>query len=323
METIFCVDVMAVLCYSVYWHVKKWSFYHTFSTAKLAKLVTIFGAAVEQEAVQSRRELIQMKMMIVKGTLSSRDTSPMNSPEHHTSIDRRTRLDTWALLCVLSAIALTAYETDEGSPRMWVERWENILITTCTALTLSFSALACIAHMATSAKTGLFAWTILEGFVSLALVILWAVSLWVLSDPSKGLAQMYVGKSGSEIADYQAAISNANLYFASWGAGLCAFRILVDAIAMFINLKNNMPTNDITTTTDTVGNNVKKWVLLMISSLIVVGESYRFNDQVCSIESGTDDDTCKKNAIGFLMGRSLKALCDFGVVHIMLDTVSF
>ena len=247
-----------------------------------------------------------------------------------TSIDRRTRLDTWALLCVLSAIALTAYETDRPP---WVERWENILITTCTALTLSFSALACVAHMATSTKTGLFAWTILEGFVSLALVILWAVALWVLIDPSKGLAQMYVGRAGGLVADYQVTMtSNANLYFSSWGAGLCAFIILLDAVAMCIyekqlggdgDMNTNTPTTAITTTTDKVGNNVKKWVLLMISSSIVVGESYRFNNQVCSIDLGTDDDTCEKNNIGLVMGRSLKTLCDFGAVHIMLDTVSF
>lgn len=142
-----------------------------------------------------------------------------------TSVDKR-RLNTWALLCLFSTLALTAHETDDQN----MKQSQNIYITVTTSISLIFSALASVAHVGNIGISGLFVGTILEGVVSLILVGLWAGALPIIMDPSNGLAQMYVGKSGGDVADYQATISNANLYFTSWGAGVCALSVL----AMYI-----------------------------------------------------------------------------------------
>lgn len=204
-----------------------------------------------------------------------------------TSVDKR-RLNTWAMLCLFSALALTAHETDDQN----VKRSENIWITSCTAITLGLSALASLAHVVNSAVSGLFVGTIVEGLVSFILVGLWAGCLPVIMDPSNGLAQMYVGKSGSDVADYQATISNANLYFTSWGAGVCALSILAMYIRERLGGSGGMGMGY-----------TSKWYLLMLSSVIVVIESMRFKNQVCSIESGTEEVTCNRNTYGLATGE--------------------
>jgi len=197
------------------------------------------------------------------------------------------RINTWALLCLFSVLSLTAHETDDQN----MKRSENVWITTCASLSLAFSALSCLAHVGSSALSSLFVGTIIEGIVSLVLVGLWAGALPVIMDPSNGLAQMYVGKAGGESADYQATVSNANLYFTSWGAGVCALIVL----AMYIK--------------ERLGGNggmgmgyTSKWYLLMLASVIVVIESMRFKNQVCEIEGGTQPVTCNRNTYGLATG---------------------
>ncbi|KAL9180323.1 hypothetical protein ACHAXT_008293 [Thalassiosira profunda] len=202
------------------------------------------------------------------------------------AVDKR-RLNTWAMLCLFSTLALTAHETDDQN----MKRSENLWITSVTAITIGFSALAVLAHVASTSVSALFVGTIIEGVVSLILVGLWAGALPVIMDPSNGLAQMYVGKSGSNVADYQATISNANLYFTSWGAGVCALMILAMYIRERLGGSGGMGMGY-----------TSKWYLLMLSSVIVVIESMRFKNQVCSIEGGTDSVTCGRNTYGLVTG---------------------
>lgn len=202
------------------------------------------------------------------------------------TLDKR-RLNTWAMLCLFSTLSLTAHETDDQN----MKRSENIWITTCSALSLSFAALASFAHVSNSALSSLFVGTILEGIVALILVGLWAGALPVIMDPSNGLAQMYVGKSGSVVADYQATISNANLYFTSWGAGVCALSVLAMYIRERLGGSGGMGMGY-----------TYKWYLLMLASVIVVIESMRFKNQVCSIEQGTEEVTCGRNLYGLSTG---------------------
>lgn len=202
------------------------------------------------------------------------------------SVDKR-RLNTWAFLCLFSTLALTAHETDDQN----MKRSENIYITTCTAISLSFSFLASVAHMGNLSISALFVGTIIEGCISLILVGLWAGALPIIMDPSNGLAQMYVGKSGSAVADYQATISNANLYFTSWGAGVCALTTLAMYIRERLGGSGGMGMGY-----------TSKWYLLMLASVIVVIESMRFKTQVCGIEAGTEDVTCGRNTYGLATG---------------------
>lgn len=203
-----------------------------------------------------------------------------------TSVDKR-RLNTWALLCLFSTLALTAHETDDQN----MKQSQNIYITVTTSISLIFSALASVAHVGNIGISGLFVGTILEGVVSLILVGLWAGALPIIMDPSNGLAQMYVGKSGGDVADYQATISNANLYFTSWGSGVCALIVLAMYIRERLGGSGGMGMGY-----------TSKWYLLMLASVIVVIESMRFKNQVCAIDAGTEDVTCGRNTYGLATG---------------------
>jgi len=202
------------------------------------------------------------------------------------SPDKR-RLNFWALLCLFSTLCLTAHETDDQN----MKHSENVWITSCSAISLTFSALATVAHIGNTGLGAVFVGTIIEGLTSLVLVGLWAGALPVIMDPSNGLAQMYVGKSGSEVADYQATISNANLYFTSWGSGVCALMVLSMFIRERLGGSGGMGMGY-----------TSKWYLLMLSSVIVVIESMRFKKQVCGIEGGTTDVTCGRNIYGLATG---------------------
>ena len=204
-----------------------------------------------------------------------------------TSVDKR-RLNTWALLCLFSTLALTAHETDDQN----MKQSQNIYITVTTSISLIFSALASVAHVGNIGISGLFVGTILEGVVSLILVGLWAGALPIIMDPSNGLAQMYVGKSGGDVADYQATISNANLYFTSWGSGVCALIVLAMYIRERLGGSGGMGMGY-----------TSKWYLLMLASVIVVIESMRFKNQVCAIDAGTEDVTCGRNTYGLATGE--------------------
>lgn len=201
-------------------------------------------------------------------------------------VDKR-RLNMWALICLFSTLSLTAHETDDQNMR----RSENIWITTSAALSLFFSLLLVGAHIGNNSLSALFVGTIIEGIVALVLVGLWAGALPVIMDPSNGLAQMYVGKSDGETADYQATVSNANLYFTSWGAGVCALIVLSMYIKERLGGGGGMGMGY-----------TSKWYLLMLASVIVVIESMRFKNQVCGIEGGTEGVTCNRNTYGLVTG---------------------
>merc|ERR1712194_291626 len=85
-------------------------------------------------------------------------------------------------------------------------------------------------------------------------------------------------------------VSNANLYFTSWGSSVCALIVL----AMYIKerLGGGGMGMDYTS----------KWYLLMLASVIVAIESMRFEKQVCTLAGGTEDVTCTRNTFGLVTG---------------------
>ena len=193
------------------------------------------------------------------------------------------RLNKWAFLCLFSILALTAHETDDQN--------KNTYVTACTAVSIAISFLASVLHLGTTSLSAFFVGTVIEGLVSLILVGLWGAALPIIMDPANGLAQMYVGKNGSDVADYQATISNANLYFTSWGAGVCA----VSVLAMYIRERLGGSGTGMGYTSN--------WYLLMLASVIVIIESMRFKNQVCSIKGGTESVTCNRNTYGLVTGE--------------------
>jgi len=199
----------------------------------------------------------------------------------------RERLNTWALLCLFSILALVAHETDDQN----MKRSENVWILTCASISLAFSAIACLAHIGNSGLSSLFVGTIVEGIVALILVGLWAGALPVIMDPFNGLAQMYVGKNDGDSNDYQAVISNANLFFMGWGSAICSLIILSMYIKERLGGGGGMGMAY-----------TSKWYLLMVASVIVIIESMRFQKQVCTLEGGTEKQTCARNTYGLITG---------------------
>lgn len=214
------------------------------------------------------------------------DTTGHGNTAHVTD---KPRLNTWALLCLFSTLCLVAHETDDQN----MKKSENIWITSCSSISIAFSLLACITHVTNSGLSSLFVGTVLEGLVALILVGMWAGALPIIMDPGNGLAQMYVGKSEGETADYQATISNANLFFTSWGSGVCALMVLSMYIKERLGSSGGMGMGY-----------TSKWYLLMLASVIVVIESMRFKNQVCTIEGGTESITCGRNIYGLVTGET-------------------
>ena len=194
------------------------------------------------------------------------------------------RLNKWAFLCLFSVLALTAHQTDDMV--------KHTYITVCTSSSIVFSGLASFAHVGTTSISALFVGTVIEGLVSFIVVGLWAAAMPIIMNPANGLAQMYVGKAGSDVADYQATIANANLFFTSWGAGVCAVSVLAIYIRESFGGAGGMGMSY-----------TSYWYLLMLTSVIVIIESATFKDQVCGIEGGTEDVTCLRNTYGLVTGE--------------------
>lgn len=210
----------------------------------------------------------------------------------------------WGLLCLLEGVALAAYETAS-----YEKYWGATFYVVCSSITIIIAAFGAIFHLVDNKATHMVVGTFLEAVVSLIDLGLWATVLYVILDPSSGLAQMYVGKSGSLNADYQTTISNANLYFASWGAGICALNILIDVANSVLEKRNSGGSIPASTISKTHGRDsfIKKWILLMIASAVSLGASITFKNRVCSIQGGTEDMTCTKNNYGFITGKTFSS----------------
>ena len=228
-------------------------------------------------------------------------------------MENNERFEPWGLLCLFSVISLAAYETDHQVATKETG-WEHFVYMTCTCLSLAFGFIGALTHVGIHIKHvrgHQLMIMIIEGIVSLILTVLWSVSLYFIFNPSDGMGQMYVGKSGS-IAQYQATISNANLYLASLGAIVCALFVLID-ICIYVGEKikchwsddSNSSNTPLVTTSSKhqVHGAIKKLCLIILASGVAIVESMRYEDQVCTIEGGAEDATCKKNQWGFYIGR--------------------
>lgn len=115
-------------------------------------------------------------------------------------------------------------------------------------------------------------------------------------DPRKGLAQMYVGKQSDEVIDYQPIISNANLYFCSWGAAICVLSVFAQYVRERLSAGGGSSSGGGMGYTNL-------WYLLGLASVVVVIEGMRFKSQVCVIDGGAETATCGRNTYGLVTGE--------------------
>lgn len=203
----------------------------------------------------------------------------------------RQRFNSWALLFLFSTLSLTAHETDDSNANAGA----NKLVTAVTSISMIFSLLASLGHLGIAGLSTLFVGTLIEGLLALITLALWAGCLPVVMDPRKGLAQMYVGKQSDEVIDYQPIISNANLYFCSWGAAVC----ILSVFALYVRERLGGSGSGGGRTGMGYTN---LWYLLGLASVVVVIEGMRFKNQVCSIDGGAETATCGRNTYGLVTG---------------------
>lgn len=204
----------------------------------------------------------------------------------------RQRFNSWALLFLFSTLSLTAHETDDSNANAGA----NKLVTAVTSISMIFSLLASLGHLGIAGLSTLFVGTLIEGLLALITLALWAGCLPVVMDPRKGLAQMYVGKQSDEVIDYQPIISNANLYFCSWGAAVC----ILSVFALYVRERLGGSGSGGGRTGMGYTN---LWYLLGLASVVVVIEGMRFKNQVCSIDGGAETATCGRNTYGLVTGE--------------------
>lgn len=237
-------------------------------------------------------------MTVVANNISStsgENFSTYNSHNNATSssakMDRR-RFNSWGLLFLFSTLALTAHETDDNKAN---SSGANALVTAVTSITMTFSAVASVAHLGKSGFSAVVVGTVVEGLMALISLALWAGCLPIVMDPRKGLAQMYVGKQSDSVIDYQPIISNANLYFTSWGSAVC----ILSVFALYVRERLGG---------SGVGGSggmgyTNWWYWLGLASVVVVIEGMRFKNQVCAIDGGTETATCGRNIYGLVTGE--------------------
>eukprot|EP00574_Skeletonema_japonicum_P003643 CAMPEP_0201715540 /NCGR_PEP_ID=MMETSP0593-20130828/1694_1 /ASSEMBLY_ACC=CAM_ASM_000672 /TAXON_ID=267983 /ORGANISM="Skeletonema japonicum, Strain CCMP2506" /LENGTH=329 /DNA_ID=CAMNT_0048205057 /DNA_START=170 /DNA_END=1159 /DNA_ORIENTATION=+ len=218
---------------------------------------------------------------------------PTSTTSPSSSTNERPRFNSWALLFLFSTLALTAHETDDSNANAGA----NKLVTAVSSITLILSAIGSIAHLGFSSfLSSVFVGTLIEGLVALVSLALWAGCLPVVMDPRKGLAQMYVGKQSDEVIDYQPIISNANLYFCSWGAAICVLSVFAQYVRERLSAGNGGAER---------GGGMgytNLWYLLGLASVVVVIEGMRFKNQVCVIDGGAETATCGRNTYGLVTG---------------------
>mmetsp|Transcript_6312 Transcript_6312/g.9632 ORF Transcript_6312/g.9632 Transcript_6312/m.9632 type:complete len:336 (+) Transcript_6312:95-1102(+) len=241
-------------------------------------------------------------------TTTTSTPAPLSSDRH--------RINSWALLFLFSTLALTAHETDDSNANAGA----NKLVTAVSSITLIISAIGSIAHLGFSGLlSSMFVGTLIEGLLALIALALWAGCLPVVMDPRKGLAQMYVGKQSDEVIDYQPIISNANLYFCSWGAAICVLSVFAQYVRERLGGTSRAGGMGYT----------NLWYLLGLASVVVVIEGMRFKNQVCVIDGGAETATCGRNTyglvtgiIGLIVSVIISLFSSFGKDSALVTTVS-
>lgn len=223
------------------------------------------------------------------------------------------RLDSWVLLCTLSSITLAAYlSTDIRMILAPGSKFDKIVSDQATILCISISIALSTVGTITTIITTLFLidafWAkILELILSIISIAAWIIVLIATLGPRYGLSQMYVGEQSDESIDYQPITSNANLYFMSWGSGICAFLIFVDVVihiyeSKIIKRSQSSSSHHFSSQYEVTNYAVKKLCLVMIASAILVTEGLNYENELCANDYATDI-SCRKTQYAFYTGK--------------------
>ena len=249
------------------------------------------------------------------------------------------KLYTWALLCFFATIALAAYETNpDYNPKVYTTNTTNpvllnptldALIAACCAVSLSVSALACLIYISGNNRISRrFVGTIVEALISLLLAVIWICANFVIMNPHNGLAIMEVDAvNGEKVIPWRLVINDANLYFSSWGAVICAginFGMYMSewqsTVREWVMSRVKI---SITPSGMGIGYTIR-WSLLALASGVVLVMSVDKKDIVCCpwhktmqfIPNGAEQsyhcsalreedpyDTCSRNSFGIVTGK--------------------
>jgi len=125
--------------------------------------------------------------------------------------------------------------------------------------------------------------TKLEGILCLLLIALWCAIVGIVSDNAYGLAVDQYGR-----------VSNANLYYFSWGG-------FISSVVLFVNYVKSVFSLDIAGELRARSARLNLWAALMASSLVVMGSSARIFDNECTI-AGTYIRFCNIAKFGVTLG---------------------
>ena len=242
------------------------------------------------------------------GATPSSNEDDINSVAENTE---NRRLDSWVLLCTLSSITLAAYLTDDNSMISGGfgvnSRWVTVL---CISISIALSTVGAITTIITSIFLTDALWVkILELILSIISIAAWIIVLIATLDARYGLSQVYVGElSDEDIYHFQPSIFNANLFFMSWGSGICAFLIFVDVVIHIYESK--IIKRSQTFSSQHCGSQqevtnyavVKKWCLVMVASAVLVTEGLSYENEMCANDYA-NDIFCSKNQYGFYTGK--------------------
>lgn len=242
--------------------------------------------------------------------------TPSSNDEEAEDTENR-RLDSWALLCTLSSITLAGYLTTDlriiiggiHSDKIFSDQW----VISCISISIALATVGAMTTIITTIFLIDALWVkILELILSIISIAAWIIVLIATLDPSYGLSQLYVGQMISteyhqEIV-YSPNVRNANLYFMSWGSGICAFLIFVDVVIHIYDskiIKRSQSSSSQHYSSQQEVNNyavVKKWCLVTVASAVLVTEGINFENEMC-VNPFTNDISCRKNQYGFYTGK--------------------
>lgn len=182
----------------------------------------------------------------------------------------------WFTLTAASVIALVALTSSTG--KLKDQAKETKWAASVMSISVALSGLAVFAHMAKDKFVG----TPVEGGLAFIIFGFWAAGMAAIMKPSNDIATTRGG-----------AITNANLYFFSWGAFLMSFVVFVSYLRRHVLGKDKFMTSS----------KMIQWAILCFMSLVVMSSATRiFEDVNCDVGDVSGTDFCKRTKFGVSLG---------------------
>jgi hypothetical protein len=193
---------------------------------------------------------------------------------------RSPRFTQWvAYLCASIAALISSFQAIEAQGNANAQTKRETWAIVCTFLATVASTLVVLAHM-NSVASVLVVGTRLEAFTVVILLVLWSVTVAIVTDPSNGLA---VGEDG--------AVLFGNLFYSGWaGWGLS---VTLAASCM-------RTTYGVASLTARAAR-LTEWASLFACSVVVMGGAANIYDADCTID-GRNATWCKRTTLAVSLG---------------------